>query len=276
MAFLDHLGGPAVSRPEEAEESYFVSMTDIMVGLLFIFIIMLMAFALYLKQEQERAADMQEDTRQTVETVRDEVRRMHDLESQRTEMLREIQDRLAERGVAVIVREGSGVLQLPEELLFAYNARELDAEGMAAIRHVASALDDVLPCYSQVPEEIQGDSMCTEEEASGLRLQAVFVEGHTDSVGSQDYNWDLSADRAISTFQALADEASVAVRLRNDDGEYLFSVAGYGENRPAVEERTEEDRRQNRRIDLRFVMNRSYEDALRRVESQLDSVLREN
>lgn len=276
MAFLDQLGGPVASRPEESEESYFVSMTDIMVGLLFIFIIMLMAFALYLKREQERTADLQKDTRKTVEVVRDEVSRMRDLESQRTEMLREIESRLARRGVQVIIREGSGVLQLPEDVLFGSDERELDAEGVQAIRHVAVALDAVLPCYALVPSEIPQSPSCPERDGSGLRLQAVFVEGHTDSVGSDDYNWDLSADRAINTFQELADATAVATRLLNDDGEYLFSVAGYGENRPVEEETSEESRRRNRRIDLRFIMNRSYENALRRVESQLNSVLREN
>jgi outer membrane protein OmpA-like peptidoglycan-associated protein len=98
------------------------------------------------------------------------------------------------------------------------------------------------------------------------------VEGHTDREGSQAYNWDLSADRAINTFRALAEEAAIATELRNDDGKYLFSVAGYGENRPAVEGATEAAMRQNRRIDLRFVMNLNYRDALEDIEQRLQSI----
>ena len=38
----------------EEEENYFVSMTDLMVGMLFIFIIMLMAFALNFRDAQDK------------------------------------------------------------------------------------------------------------------------------------------------------------------------------------------------------------------------------
>jgi flagellar motor protein MotB len=282
MALLDQTGGRPSSGEDEAEESYFVSMTDIMVGLLFIFIIMLMAFVLMLKEqerklesERQQTAETREDILKTVETVRDEVQDVRDLEQERTRMLRDIQSRLERRGVEVIVREGSGVLQLPEELLFGSDERTLDAAGREAIGHVASALDVILPCYTRVPKRLRTQAECVGDSRGQLRLQAVFVEGHTDREGSQAYNWALSADRAINTFRALAEQATLATDLLNDDGKYLFSVAGYGENRPAVQATTPAEMRQNRRIDLRFIMNRSYEDALRRVESRLNSVLEE-
>jgi chemotaxis protein MotB len=41
---------PRKLTPVAEDESYFVSMTDLMVGMLFIFIIMLMAFALNLRR----------------------------------------------------------------------------------------------------------------------------------------------------------------------------------------------------------------------------------
>jgi flagellar motor protein MotB len=280
MALLDQTTGHSNSDGEEAEESYFVSMTDIMVGLLFIFIIMLMAFVLMLKEqerkletERQQTAETREDILTTIKTVRNEVENVRDLEQERTQMLRDIQTRLKRHGVEVIVREGSGVLQLPEELLFDSDERSLDDSGHQAIGHVASALDVILPCYSQVPKHLRSRAQCDRDNQGQLRLQAVFVEGHTDREGPQAYNWELSADRAISTFQSLAEQAAVATDLRNDDDKYLFSIAGYGENRPAIEATTRAEMRQNRRIDLRFIMNRSYEDVLRRVESRLNSVL---
>ncbi len=280
MSLLDQTTGRPTSNGDEAEESYFVSMTDIMVGLLFIFIIMLMAFVLMLKEqerkletERQQTAETREEILRTVETVRDEVQNVRDLEQERARMLRDIQSRLERRGVEVIVREGSGVLQLPEELLFGSDERTLDAAGREAIGHVASALDVILPCYAQVPKRLQEQAQCDASSQGQLRLQAVFIEGHTDREGSQAYNWALSADRAINTFRSLADQTAVATELRNDDGKYLFSIAGYGENRPAVPAKTRAEMRQNRRIDLRFIMNRSYEEALQRVESRLNSVL---
>jgi outer membrane protein OmpA-like peptidoglycan-associated protein len=102
-----------------------------------------------------------------------------------------------------------------------------------------------------------------------MRLDAVFVEGHTDSDGSAAYNWQLSAARAINTFVALEEQGARALGLRNTQGQFLFSVAGYGENRPVTIERTDADKQQNRRIDLRFVMQVSHAEALERVRSML-------
>jgi len=267
----DQWGAPRNQR-DEAEESYFVSMTDVMVGLLFIFIIMLMAFALMLKDEQAETAATRADVLESVRAVQDEVSRLRGLENERTEMLRDIESRLDQRGIDVILREGSGVLQLPDELLFASDERTLDADGRTAVGHLADVLDTVLPCYTRVPDALEAQATCPGERTSRLRLEAVFLEGHTDKQGPQDYNWDLSADRAINTFRALDAEAAVATNLRNDEGKFLFSVAGYGENRPVVQGETAEELRRNRRIDLRFVMNLNYESALKRIEQRLQKI----
>jgi len=281
MTSLDQWGAPH-SAEEEAEESYFVSMTDIMVGLLFIFIIMLMAFALMLKdaeeelkREEQQTQRTREEILDTVQAVRNEVRQMRDLEQQRSQMLQDIKQRLAEKGINVTIHVATGVLRLPDELLFDSDEDSLNAAGQQAVAHLAAALDSVLPCYARVPPDLRGTAGCPDGHDRQFRLEAVFVEGHTDSEGSQAYNWDLSARRAINTFRALDEESEVATGLQNDSGQYLFSVAGYGENRPAVAERSEADMRRNRRIDLRFVMNLSYEAALQRVEQRLNSVLQQ-
>lgn len=260
------------SDQEEAEESYFISMTDIMVGLLFIFIIMLMAFGLMLKVAAENTDKTRSEIEDAVRQTKDEVEQMQNIDSLRSQMLRDIKDRLGERGVTVIIREENGVLQLPDEILFEKADDELSEDGLRAIGHLADALDDVLPCYAVVPTSVQAPP-CETQISDKLRIEAVFVEGHTDSDGSQDFNWKLSADRAINTYRALDARADFATRLLNDQQQYLFSVAGYGENRPVVEEVDEAAKRQNRRIDLRFVMNVSHKEALQRVQSRLERVL---
>lgn len=260
------------SEQEESEESYFVSMTDIMVGLLFIFILMLMAFALMLKDAQQKTADIQQDIREVVSEARDEVEQIRHLDDLRNKMLQDIKKRLEERGVQVIVREENGVIQLPDEILFAKADDQLSAAGLRAIGLLAKALDHVLPCYAVVPPD-SDTFRCADELFKDLRLEAVFVEGHTDSDGSDELNWSLSTRRAINTFRALEGASGVATKLRNDETQYLFSVAGYGENRLIVEETSEADKAQNRRIDLRFVVHVSHDRALERVQKKLEGAL---
>ena len=49
------MSSPAPFRPAGEEEGYLASVSDLMVGMLFVFIIMLMAYALSYRSAQEQA-----------------------------------------------------------------------------------------------------------------------------------------------------------------------------------------------------------------------------
>lgn len=66
------------------------------------------------------------------------------------------------------------------------------------------------------------------------------VEGHTDSVGSDEYNMKLSQRRANAVRDVLVNRFGIAAgRLQ---------AIGYGESRPEATNETEEGRYQNRRV----------------------------
>jgi len=58
-----------VRHPVEEEESYFISMTDLMVGLLFIFIIMLMVFALQYREAERKNLEAEQVVKKTTERL---------------------------------------------------------------------------------------------------------------------------------------------------------------------------------------------------------------
>ena len=67
------------------------------------------------------------------------------------------------------------------------------------------------------------------------------IEGHTDNVGTTEHNQKLSQHRAESVVTYLVDNLHiVSTRL---------TAVGYGELRPIADNRTEEGKRENRRID---------------------------
>lgn len=226
------------SRSEEEEESYFVSMADMMVGLLFIFIILLLYFALQFRQ------NLIENT---------------GANNARKELLSTLKDDLDKRGVQVQVDDRTGVLRLPDELLFPSARFELSPTGFRKVQTVANAIADVLPCYSEVRG--RGDPLCPPERRSDHRLESIFIEGHTDSkplTGADVLrdNLDLSALRATRTFKTMMDAQPSLGRLTTPEGVPLFGVSGYGERRPNPSARgsAEQVDQANRRIDLRFVM----------------------
>ena len=236
------------------EESYFASMTDIMVGLLFVFIIMLMTFALQYRDAEAVKKDEAEKIQNADELA----------DAERRHLLTDVERYLEERGVKVTVDLQQGVIRLPESVLFERGRAELDAGGQVAVADVAAALAAVLPCYSaERPANCPGPRRAW--------LDALFVEGHTDNdpirAGSryQD-NLELSALRAVNTFRALTSpdlaeldierqEAGMLLAgLRNRNNEPVLAFSGYGDQRPIVDNADPVLKAQNRRIDLRFLM----------------------
>lgn len=69
----------------------------------------------------------------------------------------------------------------------------------------------------------------------------VSIEGHTDNVGQPAPNKALSEKRAQSVMAAVIAGGIDAKRL---------SAAGFGQERPVADNRTEEGRAKNRRVEL--------------------------
>ena len=67
------------------------------------------------------------------------------------------------------------------------------------------------------------------------------IEGHTDSVGSDEYNQDLSERRADAVRAYLVQQGVPAVAL---------SAIGFGKSRPVADNGTAEGRQLNRRVEL--------------------------
>ncbi len=77
-------------------------------------------------------------------------------------------------------------------------------------------------------------------------LMKMEIRGHTDNVGTDDYNQQLSEDRAKSVYQFLIDNGIDSSRL---------SYKGFGELQPVSENETESGRQVNRRTEFVIVRN---------------------
>jgi outer membrane protein OmpA-like peptidoglycan-associated protein len=75
----------------------------------------------------------------------------------------------------------------------------------------------------------------------------ITVEGATDSVGTSEYNYDLSQRRANAVIQYLAAEKSVPA--------YKIYLIGLGKDKPVESNKTRDGRAKNRRVDIRLMTN---------------------
>lgn len=266
-------------RPAEEGENYFVSMTDMMVGVLFVFIIMLMTFAL----DFRRTTDVQEDALKVAQEVavrlddlerdvRSQITRLDRTGQERRRLLVDIRGQLANEGLDVQVDEANGVLRLTEDAVrFATGRAELVDRNKENVGRIARVLARVLPKY--VPcRAAAGAEPAGCRKPEGAAIETVFIEGHTDATGLDADNWQLSTARAVATYRELITVVPALRGLLNQNREEIVSVSGYAATRPIDARPVREAFDRNRRIDLRFVMETESRKGLEQILSVTDGM----
>lgn len=127
-----------------------------------------------------------------------------------------LREKLAGTGVSV-TRNGDDItLNMPGNITFQTGSADLNANFFKVL---------------------DGVTMVVQEYNKTL----IVIAGHTDNVGSDQKNQDLSERRAASVAQYLAS--------RGVDGNRM-TTSGYGKTRPIASNATAEGRAQNRRVEV--------------------------
>jgi len=118
-----------------------------------------------------------------------------------------------------------------------------DMNAKATDRGLVVTLGDVL--FETDKSELRGGAVGNLNKLAAFLTKypdrTVAIEGHTDSVGSDDYNLGLSQRRANSVLQFLQSQGIAANRL---------SAVGKGENFPVASNETVSGRQMNRRVEV--------------------------
>lgn len=125
-----------------------------------------------------------------------------------------------EQGVIIRKENGNLILSMPVEILF-------DFDSYSVKNSVKNSLDGLAKAL---------------KENKDIKLK---VDGHTDYIGTDQYNFDLSLKRANSIKNYLI---SKGVESKN------ISVEGYGKQNPIASNKTEVGRARNRRVE--FIISR--------------------
>jgi chemotaxis protein MotB len=152
--------------------------------------------------------------------------RVQELQQFRSEFFGRLRDVLKGRDDVQIVGDR---FVFQSEVLFAPGQADIGATGQQQLSQLAIALADIA---AKIPDDINW---------------VLQVDGHTDNlpvrVGRYADNWDLSTERALSVVRFLVSQGVPAARL---------AATGYGEFQPLTRGDTTEDRRLNRRIELKI------------------------
>ena len=129
---------------------------------------------------------------------------------------------------AKVERIGEGIkITFDSGILFAFNKSELQAGAQENL----SKLAVILKKYEDTD---------------------ILIEGHTDSTGPEEYNFELSERRAESVARHLSMEQVSPTR---------FTLMGYGEAQPVADNATDNGRQENRRVEVAIMANDKLKNA---------------
>lgn len=115
--------------------------------------------------------------------------------------------------------EGSEVTMLvPDDVLFDFDEYELKKEAK-------DTLDDIILTLTRFDKEVE-----------------IAIDGHTDNVGNEDYNLELSEKRAQEVKKYLTKDGQL------QDGQ--IKTRGLGDSKPIASNETESGQAKNRRVEI--------------------------
>lgn len=232
---MDSLQSRRHSPNVDEENPYWMSFSDLMSGLLVIFILAAVALIIELTQ---KTIDIDEGI--------DDLKKA---EQAREDILNEVRRELAEHNIEVLIADNDTVIRIPDSTLSFESGKERipnNPKVRGAIELIGTVLHQAIIRDNRLQY-----------------LDTVFIEGHTDS-DSIHYrgkgNWGLSTDRAISVWSVWLSDIDVYPKytdLNNVYGQRLFSVSGYAATRRVqLEEKNNTQKSENRRIDIRFTVKK--------------------
>lgn len=125
-----------------------------------------------------------------------------------------------------------------------------NSDQLKFVQEMGRILDDIFICFTLGVRAERG----LDCESGNALIEAVQIEGHTDSDPGRIDNITLSTNRASETFFAIRKEVPGILTHENLRGQPVMSVSGYGEMRPIETNDTVDGKAANRRIDLRIIM----------------------
>ena len=224
----------------KTQSPYFMSMADLLIGVLFIFLIIMFYFALNFSEFAKYAKRYEKDQNliatltkenEDLKTIVEKLtaqnkelegklgnaikrakiaeRKAKEIENlilsvneTKIEILKKIQARLMKLDFRVEIDEKTGVIRLPQKEMFATAEHQLSRDGIENIKKLSIVLGEILPCYSKLNNQLK---MVYTLKCNGLsenKIDAVFIEGHADA--RPFYSPTIKDNQELSTKRALS------------------------------------------------------------------------
>ena len=236
-----------MERAEESNNQYFISMTDMLLGLLVIFLIIVAYLVLSFSQSLEKArsaeeaemrAEIAQQAADKAKKDADEARRaaaaanaakaqamarakeaeqradklqniVLSIDKTRIEILKQIKARLAASAFDVEIDEKTGVVRLPEAELFETARFDLTDQGRRNVIILRDALEEILPCYTSSKKTFGTDTTATRASKIENLISNLLSDGKRAA------NCGNSGDNYVDAFFVEGHADSQPVKANN-------------------------------------------------------------
>ncbi|HEX6922289.1 MAG TPA: OmpA family protein [Bacillales bacterium] len=208
---------------EQTNEDYFwPSFTDMMA--MIVLVIMFIAVIAFVQSIYEAFGESQ---------VREELAHATNIKEHISDIIRkQLEEDLGEDKV---VKGPNDTISIQADILFDSASTKIKPGGKKVLNSVANAIVQII-----------------ENKKLSQYLNTILIEGHTDSVPYD--NWTLSTDRAVSVVKYML-KANPKLAQRQY-AQYL-AATGYSKYRPVAKGKSQQARKQNRRISFQIILDDS-------------------
>jgi chemotaxis protein MotB len=174
----------------EEETNFWISFSDLMAGMLIIFIL-LFIFKLYdVQGSKEETLEIQQENQQLQEKLKSAKAKVVELTSTRLKIITLLKEKFDEAGIKIYMDSKTGTIELREGVLFDRSKSNITVEGEEFLEHF-------IPIYLEI---------LLDNEEINSKISEIIIEGHTDNVGEYIYNLNLSQSRATSVLSFLMND----------------------------------------------------------------------
>ena len=204
--------------------SYFIPMADMMAGLVFLFLIMVMTLAVYNVGEKTETTPAVTQEQPKEDPAVGAARRLtSEIFAARAALVTRIAEELSKRNVPVVTDTASGLLQFDAALFFTPGEGAMPTKGRQTLGVVSEVMESALRCFGQSPLP------CPHPQPTRLELAIIQIEATADDLGQRADFRSLNAfasARALDFYAGMIGAQPALYSLTSDRNNRAITVQG--------------------------------------------------
>lgn len=240
---------------QQEETNFWISISDLMAGVLIIFILLFIFKMLDYQGEIEKQEVVTMELNELQEELTKTKQKIIELSSTRLKIIALLKEEFEKESLDIVIDEDTGAIKLREGILFDQSKSDIKTDGK-------KFLQEFIPIYLRI---------LLENKEIREEIGEIIIEGHTDDVGTYVYNLELSQNRSLNVVKFLMSDE---FKYKNKNLLIKYLTANGKSFSHLVYKDDEVDRDSSRRVEFKFKLRE--EETLLEIKKQLEEGVVDN